>query len=754
MKIILLAASLFSLFSFSPLFSQTIRFVDQNASGTGDGSSWHNAFPQLQQALAIAQNGDEIWVAKGIYKPTTTTDRSVFFNLSSGLKVYGGFSGTETLREQRDWASNPTILSGDIGVPGDSTDNSFNILYAYSPDEKTRLDGLVFEEGNATNPDPAIDFHRPTRSGGGIYLDGENFGYAQLSVANCIFRRNRATYQGGGIYANGREGGMAIVRLENCLFERNFSHNLGGAFSLENYFEQPFALEIKGCEFRGNTTLTSGNAVWLRAHQPVTFTDCKFSKNSSIGGGTVFFNQLENNHPVEFSGCSFDKNSNYTIYYSPNFQAFNDGNFTFKSCVFSENGLPVISISTAKIAQAKFENCIFSLNDNQIPFSSGFVITLGGTPDSGAVSFTNTLFYKNVGREIAVKSADISNCILIDTPSQGLNTNTVFWGSGPFKVSNTLFRALNCDSLGGNNNGPSVVICDSTNLLGLDPRFVNPAGSDFHLQPCSPAINAGNNAPTNAHGITTDLDGNPRIRNQVVDLGPYETNVSLNPTVLTAPACAGTSDGSVAFSPDICPPFNLVWNNGESTGTNTNGLAAGTYVFSTTGSNGIQVSDTLVIPEPAPIEVFYTLQNASCVGCSDGSIVFDSITGGINPLLPAPMLNLSPGNYSLTITDAAGCFEVIQFEIGVTIKTQETTLEYGLKLAPNPVASGGTTWLEWADQEIATVRILDLQGSILEEKQLAPNTSLQLSAHWPPGIYRVDLRSASGKRSSLQWVIL
>lgn len=753
MKIILFTASLFSLFSFSPLSSQTIRFVDQNASGTGDGSSWQNAFPHLQQALAIAQNGDEVWVAKGVYKPTTTTDRNAFFNLSSGLKVYGGFSGTETLREQRDWVSNPTILSGDIGVPGDSTDNSFNILYAYSPDEKTRLDGLVFEEGNATNPDPSIDFHRPTRSGGGIYLDGENFGYAQLSVANCIFRRNRATYQGGGIYANGREGGMAIVRLENCLFERNVSHTLGGAFSLENYFEQPFALEIKGCEFRENSTLSYGNAVWLRSHQAVTFSDCKFSKNSSIGGATIYFDQLESNHTVEFSECTFDKNSNDVIRYSPNFQAFNDGNFIFKSCVFTENGLPLISISVTKIAQAKFENCIFSLNDNHF-FSSGFVITMGGIPAPGAVSFTNTLFYKNVGREIAVKSADINNCIIIDTPSQGLNTNIVFMGSGPFKVSNTLFRALNCDSLGGNNNGPSLVICDSTNLFGLDPRFVNPAGSDFHLQSCSPAINAGNNAPTNAHGITTDLDGNPRIRNQVVDLGPYETNVSLNPTVLTAPACAGTSDGSVAFSPDICPPFNFVWNNGESTGTNTNGLAAGTYVFSATGSNGIQVSDTLVIPEPAPIEVFYTLQNASCMGCSDGSIVFDSITGGINPPLPHPLLNLSPGNYSLTITDAAGCLELILFEIGVTIKTQETTLEYGLKLLPNPVASGGTTWLEWTDLETATVCILDLQGRILEEKQLAPNTSLQLSALWPPGIYRVDLRTASGKRSSLLWVIL
>jgi predicted outer membrane repeat protein len=227
--------------------AQTIRYVKHDATGTSNGTSWTNAFIRLQQALAVAQDGDEIWVAKGMYKPTTTNDRFVYYDLPSGVKVYGGFVGTEISLEQRDWAANPTILSGDIGAPGDSTDNSFNILYSYSPNEKTLLDGLIFEEGNANNTDPATDAHRPTRSGGGIYLDGENFGYAQLSVSNCIFRRNRATHQGGGIYANGREGGMAIIRLDNCLFERNISSLFGGGLSLENYFEQPFELTIKRC---------------------------------------------------------------------------------------------------------------------------------------------------------------------------------------------------------------------------------------------------------------------------------------------------------------------------------------------------------------------------------------------------------------------------------------------------------------------------------------------------------------------------
>src|SRR5262249_43945035 len=93
----------------------SVWYVNQNASGpVHDGTSWSTAFTDLQAALAAAQSGSEIWVAKGRYIPSQPGDVNTSFVLRSGAAVYGGFAGSEVNRADRDWKLNETILSGDL----------------------------------------------------------------------------------------------------------------------------------------------------------------------------------------------------------------------------------------------------------------------------------------------------------------------------------------------------------------------------------------------------------------------------------------------------------------------------------------------------------------------------------------------------------------------------------------------------------------------------------------------------------------
>ncbi|MCC7506672.1 MAG: hypothetical protein IT259_15310, partial [Saprospiraceae bacterium] len=128
---------LFWALSFS-LGAQNQRFyVSTSATGAGNGASWADAFPNLHPALGMAQAGDTIWVAQGVYAPAVSAARDSSFMLPSGVQLFGGFAGFESSLSQRDWVAHPTVLSGDIGIVGDSTDNAYTILYLENPDSGT-----------------------------------------------------------------------------------------------------------------------------------------------------------------------------------------------------------------------------------------------------------------------------------------------------------------------------------------------------------------------------------------------------------------------------------------------------------------------------------------------------------------------------------------------------------------------------------------------------------------------------------------
>jgi hypothetical protein len=143
---------------FSTKVYAAIRYVKPGSTGTAPYTSWATASNDLQAVINAAVAGDEIWVAAGTYLPNrranaltviTVTDRDNAFILKNNVKIFGGFTGVETLQSQRNAASNLTILSGDIGATGIDTDNCFHVVISAGAVGNAELNGFTVTKGNA-----------------------------------------------------------------------------------------------------------------------------------------------------------------------------------------------------------------------------------------------------------------------------------------------------------------------------------------------------------------------------------------------------------------------------------------------------------------------------------------------------------------------------------------------------------------------------------------------------------------------------
>jgi hypothetical protein len=202
--------------------------VKHNATGSDNGTSWANAFTNLNTALFSAVAGDEIWVATGTYKPTTGTNVNSTFGMKSDVSVYGGFFGLESSRDARNWNLNPTILSGEIGGPT-NTDNVKDLVLFLSV-TNCILDGFYIQDAY-------------TQLGVGTNGHGlEVKSGSDVTVAHCVIRNNTG-YCSGALVS----GGSFLV-LDNCLFMNNWINGAGIVATASG--DSGFL--VRGCTFTQN----------------------------------------------------------------------------------------------------------------------------------------------------------------------------------------------------------------------------------------------------------------------------------------------------------------------------------------------------------------------------------------------------------------------------------------------------------------------------------------------------------------------
>ncbi|MCP4708016.1 MAG: hypothetical protein GY869_05290, partial [Planctomycetes bacterium] len=257
-----------------------IIYVDAGAtSGASNGISWENAYIDLQSALGNAASGDEIWVSQGTYKPTIQFNpddsRSAVFQMKNNIAVYGGFNGTEENRSNRDWVNNATILSGDIGIQGDDSDNCYLVFYhteSLALNSAAILDGITITEGASGmyNFQSSPTITNCTFSGNegfsGIYND-----HSSPTITNCTFSDNSANDYGGGMYNN-----YSSPAITNCIFSNNSADSYyGRGGGMYNNYSTP---TITNCIFSNNSSNYDGGGIYNNQSSP-TIINCTFSGN-------------------------------------------------------------------------------------------------------------------------------------------------------------------------------------------------------------------------------------------------------------------------------------------------------------------------------------------------------------------------------------------------------------------------------------------------------------------------------------------
>lgn len=279
-----------------------VIYVQQGA--VGNGTSWSNATGDLAAALNQAKSGTQIWVAYGTYKTTTGNDRNTSFIVKDGVSLYGNFNGTETSIEQRSATSSATILSGEIGHPGQA-DNAYNVVYMKNVGENTIIDGFVITAGNANGQ--AAEGQK-TRCGGGMFIDGEN-GSSKPTIRNCEFRKNLGR-DGAAVYNNGRKGESSPV-FTNCIFKNNEAGLDGGALYNDGRQKGISNPTLNNCVFERNMG-TYGGAICNATEDGtcnLTLENCVFTENAAyLRGGAVFSLNGDEKCYLEMLNCSFNGN--------------------------------------------------------------------------------------------------------------------------------------------------------------------------------------------------------------------------------------------------------------------------------------------------------------------------------------------------------------------------------------------------------------------------------------------------------------
>ncbi len=471
----------------SGAFADRIIYVDDDATGANNGTSWTDAYTFLQDALADANSAEkpvEIRVAQGVYKPDQSRnqllgERRASFHLINGVSLTGGYAGlAETDPNARNVGLYETILSGDLNgddidvndpcdmllVQFNRGDNSDHVVKGSDTNASAILDGFTITGGHLM----AVSMGPPT-GGAGMYIASGN-----PTIINCTFRGNAASQAGGGMY--NIAGSPMLI---DCMFEDNYAEFGAGMYnSTTMYLPQRSKPILINCSFSGNYSGREGGGMYNFKSDP-NITNCVFSHNFALSYGAGIYNSYSNTELINTSFIENTAGSGGGIYSEDN------SNLMLSDCVLRKNiaKLGGGGMCNADANSILLTNCLFSDNSAEQAggglAGSGNKATLVNCTFSGNKVYWESTNFSKGGGFHAFGDSVLINCTFCGNWAQQ--------GRAISQYSLSELRLTNCILWDGGNeiliNNPSTLVVAYNNIQGgmegesninADPCFVEP----------------------------------------------------------------------------------------------------------------------------------------------------------------------------------------------------------------------------------------------------------------------------------------
>ncbi|MBN1817958.1 MAG: DUF1565 domain-containing protein [Sedimentisphaerales bacterium] len=435
-----------------PALSARIIYVDAAAGGNGSGTDWTNACTTLTSAMALANYGDQIWTATGVYQENLAVE--------NGVALYGGFSGTELHLQDRDPSVYQTTIDGNQAGPV--------VTIANSADSSTRLDGFIVTRGNG--------FH-----GGGIRIIASS-----PVIANNIITGNLTNGLGAGIYCYGFDPvSQEDPTIVGNIIVDNFAYDTGG----------------------------NGGGIACHGSSPTILSNVIARNMANRNGGGISCWAAESDTLVLSSSPAIA--NNYILANAANLLSGSGGNNIGGGgihCTATDlDGSPI----QGAVCQARIINNVIAANGG---WKGGGICAVDSILES--VTIINNTLVANSGAGIFWQNT-----------SPRISNNLIAYNTWGLEQVENLFThpVIRYNCVYGNRikgqqadykGVPDLTAVDGN--IRLEPKMAEYRFGDFHIQPDSPCLDAGDSDEIGY--AWTDIDQQDRWQGNHVDIGADESD--------------------------------------------------------------------------------------------------------------------------------------------------------------------------------------------------------------------------------------